>query len=165
MAKKAPNLLLFTRDLQKLMQKHGCYLLGNHRISTDEIINSTTLACEVTAEIAVQSGIHTITDRSGPFIIVNADRKEIIPSFYQGNKSHVSIMDKDRLLANGVVSPIDQTVFHNRRDWANHLKSHDCVEFGNDLNNAKAPTEMRGDFNCREELGKATYQIMEKYGH
>jgi hypothetical protein len=165
MAKKAPNLVLFTRDLQKLMQKHGCYLLGNLSVTTGDHLDYTTLSCEIAEYIMIPTGMHMVKDTSGPFIVIDADRKEIAPSFYQGNKSHVSIMDKDRLLANGIVSPIDQTVFHNRREWANHLKSHDCVEFGNDLNNAKAPTEMRGDFNCREELGKATYQIMEKYGH
>lgn len=79
----------------------------------------------------------------------------------------IGILDKDKLLANGVVSPLDgKTAFHNRREWANHLKANGCVEIGNDFNNStKKKREIHGDFDCREELGKATYQVMEKYGH
>lgn len=84
-----------------------------------------------------------------------------------GQKSgKVTIQDRDKLLANGILSPLDgKTAFHNRRDWADHLKRNNCVEYGNDMNNHKAPTEVRGDFDCRKELSEATYQVMEKHGH
>lgn len=79
----------------------------------------------------------------------------------------LTIVDGDKLLANGVLSPIDQkTVFHNRKDWAEHLKRHNCIEFGNDFNKStEKMREIKGDFDCREQLTKATHQIAEKYGH
>lgn len=79
--------------------------------------------------------------------------------------SKVTLMDKDILLTNGVESPITGEAFLNRMDWNNHLKANGCVEFGNDLNSAKPRTDIRGDFNCREELGKAVYQVAEKHGN
>lgn len=91
---------------------------------------------------------------------------------YNRSQSHISkgrmvIQDKDILLKNGVISPLDgKTAFHNRKDWANHLKANGCVEIGNDFNNStKKQKEIVGDFDCRNELGKATYQVMEKYGN
>lgn len=82
------------------------------------------------------------------------------------NPLKITLQDRDVLLKDGVISPLDgKTAFHNRRDWADHLKRNDCVEIGNDFNNAKPRTEIRGDFDCRKELSQATHQIMEKYGH
>lgn len=84
----------------------------------------------------------------------------------ENSASRIAIMDRDVLLKNGVTSPIDpKQSFTNRRDWAEHLKRNDCVEIGNDFNNAVPRKEIRGDFNCREELSKVTHQVMEKYGH
>lgn len=82
-------------------------------------------------------------------------------------KGSIIIQDRDALLKDGIVSPLDgKTAFHNRRDWANHLKANDCVEVGNDFNNsAQKKKEIKGDFDCRNELGHATYQVMDKYGH
>ena len=79
----------------------------------------------------------------------------------------ISILDKDKLLANGVLSPLDmKTAFHNRRDYADHRKRNRCVEVGNDFNNStKKKRQIEGDFDCRAELSQATHQIMEKYGH
>lgn len=81
--------------------------------------------------------------------------------------SSITLMDKDKLLANGILSPLDQkTAFHNRKDWGEHLKRNGCVEIGNDLNKAtEKKREIKGDFDCRAELGKVTHQVMEKYGH
>lgn len=82
------------------------------------------------------------------------------------NSFKITLQDKDILLKDGVVSPLDgKTAFHNRHDWADHLKRNDCVEIGNDFNNSKPRTEIRGDFDCRKELSQATHQVMEKYGH
>jgi len=78
----------------------------------------------------------------------------------------VTISMRDKLLENGVISPLDgKTAFHNRHSWAEHLKKNGCVEIGNDFNNAtQKKREIKGDFDCRDELGRATYQIAEKYG-
>lgn len=82
------------------------------------------------------------------------------------NSLKITLQDKDVLLRNGVISPLDgKTAFHNRREWAEHLKLNNCVEIGNDFNNAKPRTEIRGDFDCRKELAQVTHQVMEKYGH
>lgn len=81
--------------------------------------------------------------------------------------SKITICDRDKLLANGVLSPLDQkTAFHNRKDWAEHLKRNDCVEFGNDFNKStEKKREIKGDFNCYKELAQATNQIADKYGY
>lgn len=82
-------------------------------------------------------------------------------------KSKISIMDKDKLLANGVLSPLDmKTAFHNRVDYADHLKRNGCVEVGNDFNKStEKKREIKGDFDVRAELSKVTHQVMDKYGH
>lgn len=79
----------------------------------------------------------------------------------------ITLLDRDKLLANGIVSPLDQkTAFHNRRDWGEHLKRNDCVEVGNDFNKStEKKREIKGDFDCRKELAQATHQVMEKYGY
>lgn len=81
--------------------------------------------------------------------------------------SSITLMDKDKLLANGILSPLDQkSAFHNRKDWGEHLKRNGCVEVGNDLNKAtEKKREIKGDFDVRAELSKVTHQVMEKYGH
>lgn len=81
-------------------------------------------------------------------------------------KSKITVMDHDILLKDGVKSPLDQkTYFTNRQRWKDHLKANGCVEIGNDFNDAKPRTEVRGDFDCRKELSQAVYQVMEKHGH
>lgn len=81
--------------------------------------------------------------------------------------SNITIMDADKLLKDGVLSPLDmKTAFTNRRDYADHLKRNGCVEIGNDFNNsANKKREIKGDFDCRNDLAQATHQIAEKYGH
>lgn len=163
MAKQSQNVALFTTELKKLMDKHGCYLVGNIKvkITSDDRLDLTTYLCEVAEAIDCGMGIF---DRMGPFLIGHANQK-ISHSNFDAKKSNITVLMADKLLENGVLSPINQEAFHNRREWKEHLKANNCVEFGNDLNNAKPRSDVRGDFNCREELGKATYEIMEKYGH
>lgn len=83
------------------------------------------------------------------------------------SEAKMSILDKDKLLANGVLSPLDmKTAFHNRRDYADHLKRNGCVEIGNDFNNStKKDREIKGDFDVRAELAKTTHEVMDKYGY
>lgn len=95
------------------------------------------------------------------FICAREDRRMCKKDF------NLTLMDRDVLLKDGILSPLDmKTAFHNRRDWADHLKRHDCVEVGNDLNNSTLKKrEIKGDFDCRAELAQATHQIADKYGH
>lgn len=85
----------------------------------------------------------------------------------ESKSNKISILDKDKLLANGVLSPLDmKTAFHNRRDYADHLKRNGCVEIGNDFNKStEKKREIKGDFDCHSELSEATHRVMEKYGH
>jgi hypothetical protein len=166
MDKNTHNLVLFTKGLKKLMDKHGCYLLGNLDVISSESphLDIQTHKCEIVDFVWVNVGVHRCRDMSGPFIVSSAELKEV-ESGFKSEKIKITVMDKDVLLRDGVKSPITQEAFHNRAGWKEHLKAHGCVEVGNDYNNAKPREEVRGDFNCREELGKATYQVMEKYGH
>lgn len=105
-----------------------------------------------------RSAAFSLSDR-----VADHNRKQ---AYSNKSKFNITISDRDVLLKNGVTSPIDpKQAFTNRREWAEHLKRNDCVEIGNDYNNAKPPTEIKGDFNCRKELSQATHQVMEKYGH
>lgn len=158
MTKKAPDIASFSREIVKLMKKHNCYIVGNVRLKLDD--DFTDYTCEPVQDI--KYGL--ITDR-GNFLSCSYQEKREESSF-NPISSKITLMDKDKLLANGILSPIDQkSAFHNRRDWADHLKQHNCVEFGNDLNNAKIRSDIRGDYNVREELGKATYEVASKYGY
>lgn len=77
-------------------------------------------------------------------------------------KDKVTVIITDVLLKDGVVSPIDQkSVFHNRKDWGEHLKRNNCVELGNDR---MPERKIQGNFNCRKELTQATRQVLEKQG-
>lgn len=112
-----------------------------------------------------------------PVIIANDEYENFIKAMKMGQAreseriqgqslgSKITLMDKDILLKDGVKSPVTGEAYLNRRDWNNHLKANGCVEFGNDLNNAKQRTEVRGDFNCREELGRAVHEVAEKNGY
>lgn len=109
--------------------------------------------------------------KENPLVLANNEfdnfRAAMRMSWPETSKVKTVIMDKDRLLRDGVLSPLDQkSTFHNRQAWGEHLKANDCVEVGNDLNNAtQKKREIRGDFDCRAELTQATQQVMEKYGH
>lgn len=71
------------------------------------------------------------------------------------------IIDKDKLLKDGVRSPADGSVYSNRREWNEHLKSKGLVEVGNDYNGQK-PRELQGDYNCRKALTEATREVLSK---
>lgn len=88
-------------------------------------------------------------------------------NFQLSGNIKISLLDKDKLLTNGVVSPLDQkSVFHNRADWGDHLKRNGCVEIGNDYGDStKKKREIKGDFDCRDALGQAVQQVGEKYGY
>lgn len=154
---------LFVADLKKVLKKHKVWLSGAIKIrEIKSVWDEKTAECMITDE----NGCFPYKDTSGPFINFNIIPLEIKNSFSNRKVSTV-IMDRDKLLANGVLSPLDQkTAFHNRKDWGEHLKANGCVEIGNDFNNStEKKREIKGDFDCREELAKATHQVMEKYGN
>lgn len=74
-----------------------------------------------------------------------------------------AIIDKDRLLANGIASPIDKSMHTNRRTWKEHLKANGCVEIGNDFNKSTGKKPLEGNFDCRKELTEATNRVWDKY--
>ncbi len=76
----------------------------------------------------------------------------------------LNFYNNDKLLDNGVRSPVDGRVYSNKKTWRDNLKAHGCVEVGNDLNNAKPRSEIRGDYNVRQELARATYEVLNKQG-
>lgn len=77
--------------------------------------------------------------------------------------SRLHVYNADKLVENGVQSPLDGKVYSNRKTWNDHIKAHGCVEVGNDMNNAKPRSEIRGDYNVRQELARTTHQILNKY--
>lgn len=73
------------------------------------------------------------------------------------------IQDKDVLLKDGVISPIEGKAYHNRREWNDHLKRHGVREIGNDFNNAhEKPRELKGDYNVRPALAEAIKEVLTK---
>lgn len=148
-------------DLKRIFKKHGVWPSGSLKLR--EFKNGwdgKTADCIV----ADENGAFPYKDTDGPFINFSIIPVEIAPSFV-AKKVNTVLMDKDALLANGIKSPLTQESFTNRKAWAEHLKANGCVEIGNDFNNAKMRTEVRGDFDCRKELSQATHQVMDKYGH
>lgn len=151
----------FLSDIKKVLKKHNVWLSGTLKIRT---VGEEWDAATASAHIADIYEFPPYRDTSGPFIHLEIEHKQL-ESQYVKNAVKTVIYDKDKLLAEGVPSPITKESFHNRREWNNHLKQHGCVEIGNDFNNAKMREEVRGDFDCRKELAQATHQIMEKYGN
>lgn len=153
----------FTGDLDVLLKKHRIWLSGTLKIrSLDNDWDETTSRCSIVDE----DGAFPYKDTDGPFLALTVLQKPRENTFSARN-INVTIMDKDKLLANGVLSPLDmKTAFHNRRDYAEHLKVNGCVEIGNDFNKStEKKREIKGDFDCRNELAKATHKVMEKYGN
>lgn len=154
---------LFVADLKKVLKRHKVWLSGTVKIR--EINGGWD---EKTAECIITEIINYgyARDTSGAFVNFNIIPVEVKNNFSNRKVSTV-IMDRDKLLANGVLSPLDQkTTFHNRKDWGEHLKANGCVEIGNDFNKSiEKPREIKGDFDCRDELGKVTHQVMDKYGN
>lgn len=151
----------FLSDLKKVLKKHRIWLSGVLKIRDFALFDEKTSACEITEE----NGFYPYRDTSGPFIGFSIQPIEK-PSDFTPTSVKTIIMDRDKLLANGVLSPLTKEAFHNRTDWNNHLKANGCVEIGNDFNTAhEKPIELKGDFDCRKELGEATYQVLDKYGH
>ena len=153
---------IFLDELTALLNKHNAWLSGSVKIR--EIGGWD--ASSATVEISETDGFPPYIDTSATFLKFNISPVEFITDF-KADKSYVQIVDRDKLLSDGVLSPLDQkTAFHNRRDWGEHLKANGCVEIGNDFNKStEKKREIKGDFDCRKELAQATHQVMEKHGH
>lgn len=154
---------LFLNDLQKVLKKHKVWPIGSVKLrEINGEWDEKTAQCIITEE----NGHFPYKDTSGPFVNFSIIPTQI-KSSHANRKVDTVIMDKDKLLANGVISPLDmKTAFHNRRDYAEHLKANGCVEIGNDFNSSiDKRREIKGDFDCRNDLGKATYEVMEKHGY
>lgn len=118
-----------------------------------------------------------VATKDSPLIVANGEHDNFIKAMkisgaqhdaQLGNKSiKLTLQDRDILLKEGVLSPLDQkTAFHNRREWNEHLKVNGCVEIGNDYGDStKKKREIKGDFDCREALAQAVNQVGEKYGY
>ena len=74
----------------------------------------------------------------------------------------VVVFNHDKLLHDGVKSPVDGKMYTSRKTWGDHLKAHNCREVGNDWNNKLPQRELRGDFNVRPELERVAHQILNK---
>lgn len=150
----------FLSDLEKVLKKHGVWLSGVIRLKDMTPDWDKKTASSKLIDIADYG--HAM-DKTGPFIKFSVSQVEK-PSMYKAVAVRTVLMDKDKLLAEGVKSPITKQSFSNRRDWNNHLKANGCVEIGNDFNNAhQKPIPLKGDFDCTKELSEATHQVMEKY--
>jgi hypothetical protein len=153
----------FLKDLTEVLKKHKVWPSGSIKLrELNGEWDEKTANCIITAS----AGNRPYIDISGPFInfsIIPVESK--ITS--ANRKVTTVIMDKDKLLANGVLSPLDmKTAFHNRRDYAEHLKANGCVEIGNDFNKStEKKREIVGDFDCRSELAQAVNQAQDKYGN
>lgn len=150
----------FVEEFKKLLKRHKVWASGSLRLR--DLSNNEWDKESATCELVEMLNYGYAKDRSGPFLKLEINQN--IPKFHSGfKKSGMTLMDKDKLLADGIESPIDKTPFTNRREWKEHLKRNGCVEIGNDFNKpAYKPQE--GDFNCRKELTQAIEQVAEKHG-
>lgn len=163
MEKKPQNIALFTSELMNLMNKHGYYLLDNLRVCDSKSrkdLDFTTHKCELVDVIEISQGVHVCKDTMGPFIISSVQACPLVAVSGKSKGIKITVVDRDKLLRDGVASPITGEGFTNRAQWGEHLKKHGVVEVGNDLNKAKVREEVRGDFDCRRELTEAVNRVM-----
>ena len=75
----------------------------------------------------------------------------------------MQIIDRDKAFRDRPLqSCVDGSYHTNRRGYEEHLKMNDCRIYEKDSSNARKEGEVRGDFNVREELTKATREVLSK---
>lgn len=149
-------------DIQKVLKKHRAWLSGSLKIRT---LNSDKWD-ELTADCSVcdELDFGYAKDKSGPFLKFSIQEQPPKITF-SARASKTVIMDKDHLLKDGILSPIDKKAFHNRREWNDHLKRNGCIELGTEANKLTGKKPLEGDFNCRKELSEVVERVSQKYGH
>lgn len=151
----------FISELNNICGKYNILLHGSLRIMDKESFDN-------------QSITHKST-RTYSYSLIDSlefdceDKKPLSPfKETQSKASSIQIIDRDKLVT-GVAHPCDGKKSHNRASWENTLKTNNCVTVGNDM---KVPdrreitaSDMKGDFNVREALGRATHEVLSKRGH
>jgi len=75
----------------------------------------------------------------------------------------MQIINKDKLFAEGVKSPIDGNTYTTRAAWNIHLKDNGCVEVGNDWNKSvPVKKTIEGDFNNRSDISRSIQELRSK---
>lgn len=149
----------FLPELEALLKKYDILLQGRLRILSPERFKDKQ---SIEHKETISYGM--ITDRTGPFLVFDAEEKEAVNGVSK-TPLRLTIMDKDKLLRDGVSSPCDGKTYHNRLTWNEMLKRNNCVEIGNDYNNQIGkPSELKGDFNTRKALKDALCEVKAKNG-
>lgn len=77
--------------------------------------------------------------------------------------SSFTLIDREKVIGDGVKSILDGKAYTNRGSYEQHLKDRGCFVVGNDLNKAtEKKRELRGDFNVRNELGRAVHEVLNR---
>lgn len=152
-------------DLESVLRKHKVALEGKIRIcAPDRFKAATSLSFQETIEVNV--GVHTCRDESGPFILLTAEEKPLARAAFT-KLSYDSAMlniDKDKLLREGIASPLDKSIHTNRKSYNDHLRAHGCREVGNDYNNAK-PKEWEhvSDASIKDSVAQAVHEVFDRH--
>lgn len=59
-------------------------------------------------------------------------------------------------------SMIDGSLITSRSKHREHLRDHGCIEVGNERIGGRKPGEVRGDFDVRADLARATKEVLGK---
>jgi hypothetical protein len=111
----------FIKELKTLCEKHGVFLLGNHRIANAKDYEAGTLQYTVVDEVTFNG----IKDRSANFLVGSAQRKiEQNSSAVTSGKFAITIIDYEKPMGTegGVQSPVDEKVYTSRMKYEQHLK-------------------------------------------
>ncbi len=103
-------------------------------------------------------------------LVVKAGESEILSNALRKRNRQLAALakstfiDREKVIGSGVKSMLDGKVYTNRTSYEQHLKDNGCVIVGNDYGDKIEPKKPEYNFKTRDALGKAVYQLADKYG-
>lgn len=113
----------FCEDIKKICKKNGIVLVGTLRIEKAEDYIADTIKHEIT-DICFWGDV---PDRSGTKLICGAEKKPEPLVAFKPQRCRITVLDKERVMYDGIRSPIDNSMHYNRASYEDHLKRNDCV--------------------------------------
>lgn len=139
----------FINEVRSLCESHGLFLDGKLRVRQGKEWDGDTFS--ITHKDEIDYGY--AKDSTGPFICFSINKLTKLTDF-EGKKVNMQIVDKDKLLRDGVKSMADGKIYGNRHEYNEHLKRNGFIEVG-DQAPTKPNREVRGDFEVRGALKDA----------
>lgn len=129
----------FCEELKSLCESHEVILLGAHRITPLEKYKQETVSYAVVDTVEYGG----IKDRSGTFLLCEA---ELVPApkvEFKPQRCRIAVLDRERVMYDGIRSPIDNSMHYSRASYDDHLKRHDCVVVEDSRQSTQAKIEAK----------------------